>query len=112
MYRNFLKAIRSIPISEGDDLKSDLSRQVKQEFGAHRNETDRFIVQRAIQDGQRRYHELLHLVPTKIGRNENNADSSQTVDKDSWLNIDDPEDPRGRVGEGWPWEQSHDNGNK
>jgi len=28
-----------------------------------------------------------------------------TKDADSWLNIDDQEDPRGRVGVEWPWQK-------
>jgi hypothetical protein len=27
------------------------------------------------------------------------------VDEDSWLNIKDPADPRGRVGTVWPWQR-------
>ncbi len=29
-------------------------------------------------------------------------------DVDSWLNIQDEEDPRGRVGVSWPWERGDD----
>ena len=28
-----------------------------------------------------------------------------TSDEDSWLNIKDDEDPRGRVGIDWPWDK-------
>ena len=34
----------------------------------------------------------------------------QDDDTDSWLNIKDEDDPRGRVGVSWPWEQSNDKG--
>lgn len=32
-------------------------------------------------------------------------------DEDSWINIKDEEDPRGRVGVQWPWEQNNDANN-
>jgi hypothetical protein len=31
---------------------------------------------------------------------------SQSSDADSWLNIDDEIDPRGKVGTDWPWDQN------
>jgi len=34
--------------------------------------------------------------------------TAATADADSWLNIDDKDDPRGRVGLEWPWDKSED----
>ena len=34
--------------------------------------------------------------------------SSAVNDGDSWLNIDDKDDPRGRVGVEWPWNEPDD----
>ena len=39
---------------------------------------------------------------------ESNAISSQSYDADSWINIQDEEDPRGRVGMNWPWEKNEE----
>ena len=36
---------------------------------------------------------------------ESNLVSAESSDADSWINIDDEEDPRGRVGVQWPWER-------
>lgn len=36
----------------------------------------------------------------------NNNKTTEDQDADSWLNIDDKEDPRGRVGTNWPWNES------
>lgn len=88
LYRNCLKAVRAMPHNQ-DDLKI----QVQREFRAHKNDTDPFNIQRALADGQRQYTELLELTGQSNG-----------PEVDSWLNTNDPEDPRGRVGQGWPWD--------
>ena len=49
----------------------------------------------AVKEGERKLKELKSLV----GYSDNNAQH----DDDSWLNIKDEDDPRGRVGEDWPW---------
>ena len=106
MYRNYLKCIRSI--GEGDELstmKADLLCQVKHEFHSNKKETDQYAIQRALQEGERRYQELQHMVPTNKSTTGSSSSSSlQYLEEDSWLNINDPEDRRGRVGQGWPWE--------
>ena len=33
------------------------------------------------------------------------TETNKVQDSDSWLNIDDKEDPRGRVGTNWPWNE-------
>ena len=87
LYRNCLKAVRAMPHNQGD-----LKLQVQREFRAHKSEIDPFNIQRALAEGQRQYRELQELTGQGNG-----------PDADSWLNTQDPEDPRGRVGEGWPW---------
>ncbi len=49
--------------------------------------------------GERRLKELKSMVGY-VDRSE----KTQADDADSWLNIDDEEDPRGRVGVQWPWD--------
>jgi len=34
-------------------------------------------------------------------------DPQEKADDDSWLNIKDEDDPRGRVGVAWPWDRSN-----
>lgn len=36
-----------------------------------------------------------------------NAITPDNYDADSWINIQDEEDPRGRVGVQWPWENDN-----
>ena len=112
MYRNYLKCIRSMDgqKDELNSMKSELYYQVKREFQANKNESDKYAIQRTLQEGRRRYQELQHMVPTarKKSAPSPSPSSLQYLEEDSWLNIKDPEDPRGRVGQGWPWETKGD----
>ena len=74
----------------------DLREQVKREFKAHRTMDDPFNVQRALTEGKRRLGELQEL-----------TGSNNKYEGDSWLNTQDDEDLRGRVGTGWPWERKN-----
>ncbi|CAJ1961739.1 unnamed protein product [Cylindrotheca closterium] len=87
LYRDFLKAVNLMPHN-----KEELIEQVKYEFRSNQRDNDPFQVQRALADGKRRFQELQEMTGYK-----------KQLDADSWLNIRDVEDPRGRVGEGWPW---------
>lgn len=89
LYRNYLKEIRTMPHNQ-DELKE----QVQREFKANKMVTDPFNVQRALADGKRRFKELQEF-----------TGSNNKYEGDSWLNTKDDEDPRGRVGTGWPWER-------
>ena len=75
--------------------QKDLMEQVKSEFKSHKTMTDSFNIQRSLVDGKRRFEELREL-----------TGSSRNKDGDSWLNTPDKDDPRGRVGLGWPWDRS------
>jgi hypothetical protein len=89
LYRNFLKTIRDMPHNQ-----EDLRLQVRQEFRAHKDLNDPYNLQRALAEGKRKYKELQEF-----------TGSNKKYDGDSWVNIEDAEDPRGRVGTGWPWQQ-------
>lgn len=54
--------------------------------------------------GDRRLNELQNMVGY--------THSTTKADADSWLNIDDKDDPRGRVGLEWPWDKSDDESKK
>ena len=96
-------------------MADELLNEIRREFRALKHETDPFQRQRAIADGQRRAAELRGLTgePNNGGgddgdRTNKNAAAAAAAalrqeDADSWINIVDPEDQRGRVGSGWPW---------
>mmetsp|Transcript_17163 Transcript_17163/g.42829 ORF Transcript_17163/g.42829 Transcript_17163/m.42829 type:complete len:196 (+) Transcript_17163:102-689(+) len=88
LYRGFLKCIRdSMPHN-----KEDLRDQVRKEFQMNKSDTDPFSIKQNIADGQRRFEELQEF-----------TGQSNKYSGESWINIKDPDDPRGRVGTGWPW---------
>mmetsp|Transcript_23497 Transcript_23497/g.32956 ORF Transcript_23497/g.32956 Transcript_23497/m.32956 type:complete len:138 (-) Transcript_23497:80-493(-) len=91
-YRDFLKAVRLIP--DKVDRKPAYM-EVRHTFRKLSYETDALSIEMAIKDGERR----LKQVQSLVGHN------AATKDADSWLNIDDKEDPRGRVGVEWPWQK-------
>lgn len=87
MYRGFLKCIRSMPHNQ-----EDLRVQVRKEFQLNRYDTDSFTVKQNIAEGKRRFEELMEF-----------TGQSNKYSGESWMKIQDPDDPRGRVGTGWPW---------
>lgn len=88
LYRGYLKCIRdSMPHNQ-----QDLRKQVRREFRLNMHDNDPFAIKRNITEGQRQFQELQEFT----GR-------SNKYKGESWINIQDPEDPRGRVGTGWPW---------
>ena len=88
LYRGFLKCIRdSMPHN-----KEDLRDQVRKEFQMNKTDTDPFSIKQNIADGQRRFEELQEF-----------TGQSNKYSGESWINTKDPDDPRGRVGTGWPW---------
>jgi hypothetical protein len=88
LYRGYLKTIReSMPHNQ-----NDLLQEVRKEFHANKNTKDPITVQREIKEGQRRYEELKEF-----------TGQSNKYEGTSWINTKDTDDPRGRVGTGWPW---------
>ena len=88
LYRGFLKCIRdSMPHNQ-----EDLREQVRKEFQVNKHDTNSFTVKQNIAEGQRRFEELKEF-----------TGQSNKHTGESWINIQDPDDPRGRVGTGWPW---------
>ncbi|KAL7483361.1 hypothetical protein ACHAW6_009036 [Cyclotella cf. meneghiniana] len=74
--------------------------------------TDSLSKSMAFSEGERRLKELrsmVGLVPTKRLTQQRDETASavgdESYDPDSWINIKDDEDPRGRVGVQWPWER-------
>lgn len=74
--------------------QGDLREQVHREFKANKTVTDPYNVQRALAEGKRRFQELQEF-----------TGSNNKYQGESWLTTPDHEDPRGRVGTGWPWER-------
>ena len=54
--------------------------------------------------GERKLRELEAMVGYSP-KKQSTSMSHESYDDDSWINIKDEEDPRGRVGLQWPWER-------
>ena len=74
--------------------QNDLLNEVRKEFHSNKNTIDPITVQRDIKEGQRRYDELKEFT---------GQSNKYEQDGTSWINTKDTDDPRGRVGTGWPW---------
>ena len=90
-YRHFLKAVNLI---EDKQYKLEALQEVTTKFRRDSMETDSLSIQMAVKEGETRLVQVRSLV----GYTESN-------EEDSWLNIQDTEDPRGRVGNQWPWQR-------
>ena len=95
-YRGFLRAVACIP---DPTFQLSSKKEVQTSFGRYKDETDALTIQMALREGERQLEQVKSMVGY-VG-----PDDAAKKDDDSWLNTDDAEDPRGRVGVVWPWEQ-------
>ena len=91
-YRHFLKALTKL---SGQDRTMAVS-EVQSNFRRVQYETDPLTIQMAMKEGERRLAQVQALV---------GHTPAAFQDSDSWMNTPDVEDPRGRVGTTWPWQQ-------
>jgi len=100
-YRGFLRSVAMIPDEQWRIHARD---EVRSSFTTYKKETNNLSISMAIKEGDRRLNELQNMVGY--------THSTTKADADSWLNIDDKDDPRGRVGLEWPWDKSDDESKK
>eukprot|EP00985_Skeletonema_marinoi_P001936 scaffold784_cov123-Skeletonema_marinoi.AAC.4 len=73
--------------------------------------TDNLSKTMAFQDGDRRLRQLEAMVGYSRKSNtskDEQASAEESYEADSWINIKDEEDKRGRVGVAWPWESDNE----
>jgi len=115
-YRNFVRLARFI--DDADNKATGECRAALEEVRlsfklSMKKTTDSLSKNMAYSEGERRLRELQSMVgytsqrPSSLQQQYNH----ECYDKDSWINIKDEEDPRGRVGVHWPWEQNNDDNN-
>jgi hypothetical protein len=92
-YRHFLKTVGKIPTVQDQVAAQE---EIRLRFRQLQTETDTLTIQMALKEGERRLQQVSSLV----------GYAPAAADKDSWINTQDPEDPRGRVGTLWPWQDS------
>eukprot|EP00549_Striatella_unipunctata_P024249 CAMPEP_0118674804 /NCGR_PEP_ID=MMETSP0800-20121206/1089_1 /TAXON_ID=210618 ORGANISM="Striatella unipunctata, Strain CCMP2910" /NCGR_SAMPLE_ID=MMETSP0800 /ASSEMBLY_ACC=CAM_ASM_000638 /LENGTH=149 /DNA_ID=CAMNT_0006570035 /DNA_START=81 /DNA_END=530 /DNA_ORIENTATION=- len=94
LYRTFFRAAARIP---DDKFREDAQKEIRQTFKNDAIQTDKLAITMALKDGERRLQQFCSMVGYDV--------SGTSEDPDSWLNIKDENDPRGRVGVEWPWEK-------
>jgi len=101
-YRDFFRSIRVVK----DDIntRKTMENEVRTSFKRLMYEKDNLSISMAIKEGEQRLKELKSMVGYVSQSQQQRNRTKTDHDVDSWLNIDDKDDPRGRVGTNWPWE--------
>ena len=94
-YRDFLRAVGTI---SDDHWRRQCQEEVRKTFRLEMNDKDPLRVTMAVKEGERKLKDVRSMVGFQVKE-------EQSSDADSWLNIKDDIDPRGRVGTDWPWER-------
>lgn len=122
-YRNFIRLAHFVDgtntSAAGNDSKSATGEcraaleevRLSYQLGIKKG-TDNLSKTMAFQDGERRLKQLEAMVgysrKSTTANNNDEASLEETYEADSWINIKDDEDKRGRVGVMWPWESDNE----
>ena len=112
--RMFRALMRGAADLSDKSLTSHVREQIRFEFRNNSKITDNVALRNLIQDGQRQLtklqsmgtkaaHQLAHASPLPVS---NSGSGSGSGSGSSWLNEQDREDQRGRMGAKWPWEKN------
>ncbi|CAM9328358.1 unnamed protein product [Discosporangium mesarthrocarpum] len=94
LYRGMLKRARAM----GETTRNgEISQEVRKKFRSSQTEDDPLKIRMMVADAEQH---LEYLQGASRG-----APKAGNGPQDSWLDIDDTEDQRGRVGVGFPWER-------
>mmetsp|Transcript_37998 Transcript_37998/g.81977 ORF Transcript_37998/g.81977 Transcript_37998/m.81977 type:complete len:233 (-) Transcript_37998:59-757(-) len=114
-YRNFMRLAQFVDGKDNGGVTSGGCRVALEEVRVSfklgmKKDVDALSKNMAYAEGERRLREIQAMVgySTSKQSNQSNLMSEGSYDADSWINIKDEEDPRGRVGVQWPWEQDND----
>merc|ERR1719291_1137744 len=107
-YRRFIRLAASV---DGGDAGGGECRAAAEEVRtAYRlgmsRDTDTLSKNMAFAEGERRLKEMEAIAGHSSGRRR--TPGPEAYDEDSWINIKDDQDQRGRVGVQWPWQAKGD----
>mmetsp|Transcript_15409 Transcript_15409/g.29846 ORF Transcript_15409/g.29846 Transcript_15409/m.29846 type:complete len:114 (+) Transcript_15409:119-460(+) len=96
-YRGFMRECRRLGKSDAQ-MGADIRQQVKDEFRKYKEETEKSLISVLLKQGSIQLDQLKEL-------NDRRSGLSKPVEK-GWKGTTDADgsDERGRVGEGWPWQ--------
>mmetsp|Transcript_24737 Transcript_24737/g.41242 ORF Transcript_24737/g.41242 Transcript_24737/m.41242 type:complete len:120 (+) Transcript_24737:16-375(+) len=96
LYRHLLKACKNV---DDSSVKSDLIDEIKLEFHTNKELEEKIAIKNAITQGNRSLTQLNDM----IGGQNRVYGSNAIAGESSWLDTNDCDDERGRVGTDWPW---------
>jgi hypothetical protein len=109
-YRAFLRQIGRFERGGSGGTSAtalEIRTQVHDAFRQHQHERDSTMVRKLLTDGGRQL-ELLSALADGGGGGGDAAAGVAVASDGSWIDTEDPDDPRGRVGAQWPWQAPQD----
>jgi hypothetical protein len=100
LYRSMLKSVQRIDRS---DIRVDISQQIKSEFTNNKNVKDAVSLRSLMSEGSRQLEVLKDMESSPSSTFNPVYPNNPAVT--SWLDSSTEDDIKGRVGEGWPWQQ-------
>ena len=94
LYRSLVRLCNKI---QDKDIHRDVLYQIRQSYKLHKNVKDVGELRSLIAEGNRYKQQIASMANTTSSSDNKTGDVS-------WMDTDDPEDRRGRVGTGWPWQ--------
>lgn len=88
---------------EDATLVASLREQIRFEFKNNSKITDNVALRTLIQDGQRQLTKLQSMSKKVASATNNSSFGVKPKASDSWIDQQDADDVRGRVGTNWPW---------
>lgn len=104
-YRNFVRLAHFVDKDDKSNNKTALGEVRLSYRTSAKKEMDDLAKNMAFAEGERRLRETEAMVGYSSAEPSRDT-NPQSFDPDSWINIKDEEDQRGRVGVQWPWEKS------
>jgi len=95
----YREMMRTISLILDEQWKSQLQNDVRQGYTQYKSEQDSLAVQMALREGNQRLKQIQSIV----GYHPRSKFKPRESDPDSWINTKSANDPRGRIGEEWPW---------
>lgn len=96
-----LQAARSL---KDQSMQVELSKQIKADFRRNKDLIDALAVKSLMQEGYRSLQQIQDLASSSSRSTTREARIGNNLPGMTWLQTEDKEDERGRVGEGWPWQ--------
>lgn len=93
LYRHLLKSVKK-NLDGNESLQKELQVQIRSDFRRNKEMKDNVAVASLIQEAKRNLEQIKDM-------NSGPADSHGGAG--SWINTEDEDDKRGRIGNGWPW---------